>query len=103
MYMKSFTVQVDVLDPEDFDKCSWAEIKRPGPLGADSRKTSDTSLSLLNSSLLQAATDPHRHHLCITVIILYDEGMILKSKKTENTADSMSLFDKYIFKSLEQS
>lgn len=68
---------MDVLDPEAFGKCS--RFKRPDP----SWQTSDVSLSLLSSPLLQAATNPHGHHLCITIIVLYDEGVILK-KKTDH-------------------
>lgn len=34
------------------------------------------SLSLLSSPLLQTVTDPLRHHLCVSIIVLYDEGMI---------------------------
>lgn len=70
------TVHVDVLDPEAFDKCSRFGIKHPGPSWADSRRASDMSLSLLSSSLLQTATNPHRHHLRIAIVKLYDEGMI---------------------------
>lgn len=67
---------MDVLDPEAFDKCLRFGIKHPGPSWADSSRTSDVSLSLLSSPLLQAATNPHGHHLCVTIVILYDEGMI---------------------------
>lgn len=77
------TVHMDVLDPGAFHKCSRSGVKRPGPSLADSRRTSHVSLSLLSSSLLQTATDPHGHHLCVTVIILYDEGMVLKYKERE--------------------
>lgn len=42
------------------------------------RWTSDASLSLLSSPLLETATNPHRYNLCVTIIKLYDEGMILK-------------------------
>lgn len=46
------------------------------------RRTSDESLRLLSSSLLQTATHPHGHHLGIPIVILHYEGMILANKKT---------------------
>ena len=75
------TVHIDVLDPEAFDKCSRFVVKHHRPSWADVRRTSDASLSLLRSSLLQTATDPHRHDLCVSIIKLYDEGMILKIRE----------------------
>lgn len=38
----------------------------------------------LSSPLLQAATDPHGHHLRVAVVVLHDEGMILKTQTNKN-------------------
>lgn len=86
------TVHIDVLDPDVFDKCSRFVVKHHGPSWADSRRTSDASLSLLCSSLLQTATNPHRHNLRISIIKLYDERMILKIKERGVLIEKM--FDK---------
>lgn len=48
------------------------------------------SEALLSSPLLQAATHPHGHHLCVAVVELHDEGMILergKKKRGREEAD----------------
>lgn len=75
VYEVMCTVHVDVLDPLIMFQV-WAQTSG----SIISRRTSDVSLSLLSSSLLQATTNPHGHHLGVTVVKLYDEGMILKNK-----------------------
>ena len=75
VYEVTCTVHMDVLDPLIMFQV-WAQTSR----SIISRRTSDVSLSLLSSSLLQATANPHGHHLGVTVIKLYDEGMILKNK-----------------------
>lgn len=74
VYEVTCTVHVDVLDPLIMFQV-WAQTSG----SIISRRTSD--VSLLSSSLLQATTNPHGHHLCVTVVKLYDEGMILKNRE----------------------
>ena len=77
---------IDVLDPDAFYKCPRFGVKHPCP-SWDSRRASAASLSLLRSSFLQTATNPHWHNLCISIVILDDEGMILQNNGTHVVND----------------
>lgn len=56
------------------------------------QKRGGASLSLLSSPLLQTATNPHGHHLCISIVKLDDEGMILQKKKEKSFKKKQETF-----------
>lgn len=68
----------------DFWACVWSSAYRRSSLWSlwallQASPWSPSGMSL-NAPLLQTATHPHGHHLRVTVVVLHDEGMILKSQ-----------------------
>lgn len=55
----------------------WRSLWSPGAPPGVALGPSGRSLS---APLLQTATHPHGHHLRVAVVVLHDEGMILKSQ-----------------------
>lgn len=63
-------------------QCAWTYSAPEPPISVlGRRRTSDVSLSLQGSSLLQTAANPHGHHLRVAVVELRDEGMVLRNEE----------------------